>query len=150
MCAGEARLLVIKQEQLELLAEDVARRFEERLSRDIAALFPEQMALMARRHASEADPVLAAVRRNLELASGYAIEEWIDLAVFVALAAANLKLTEPGKPGYLSWTRQLLELPEADGKSRVALIEHRIGVMAQTDERAADLKAVLVKLRESY
>jgi len=105
---------------------------------------------MAERHAAEADPVLAGVHHLAEKAQGYAVERSGDVAVFVALAAANHKFSEPGKESYLHWTGELLALADADGQSRIALIEHEIGMRARKDPRAAELKAALAEFRRSY
>jgi hypothetical protein len=143
-------VFVVTNKQLQVLSDAVTRRFEERLSRDIAARFPASAAAMAGRYAAEADPVLAVVRQLLKKAEAYAIERSGDLAVFVALAAANHKFTEPDKPSYLHWTSELLGLADADGQSRIALIEHEIGMRARKDPRAAELKTALVELRRNY
>jgi hypothetical protein len=143
-------VFVVTKKQLQILSDAVTRRFEERLSRDIAARFPASAAAMAERYAAEADPVLAGVRHLTEKAQAYAIERSGDLAVFVALAAANHKFSEPGKQSYLHWTGELLGLADADGQSRIALIEHEIGMRARRDPRAAELKAALAEVRRSY
>jgi hypothetical protein len=135
-------MLSIHESQMNALNETLEKRFVERVRAGIREIFPdlEQRLGGAAQHQETVAKILA-------WAEGYGIETDGDLAVFAALTCANFKLSVD-KPGYLNWTKAILEREATAGASKVGLIEFLLRDRAANDPVAARLAAICSKMRE--
>jgi hypothetical protein len=95
------------------------------------------------------DPVGEFVERALVRGVGLGFEEFSDLAAFVALIPINVRFSEAGSTAaYLSWARPIVERANADGGSKLALIEHELRRASSQDERASIMLKLLAEMKE--
>ena len=76
--------------------------------------------------------------KALALGERYGIGEPADQAVFLALAAATVEVA-PTRPGFLGFSRAVLERQTTPGPVKLAWIEQRLASLAEGDAVAAKM-----------
>jgi|APTNR8051073442_1049403.scaffolds.fasta_scaffold04674_2 hypothetical protein len=145
-------MLIIRKEQMEILAAANGRCFENRLLAELEILFPNETARLSE-HADGRANLRRLVRKGFDRANSYGIENEDDYAVFVALMLFNQRPDlndRRERAELLTWSRALLERPTTPGHVKMALIEYRLQQMAPGNPKAAQLCAIIDVLRERF
>lgn len=145
-------MLIIRKEQMEILAAANGRCFENRLLAELEILFPNETARLSE-HADGRENLRRLVHKGFDRANSYGIENEDDYAVFVALMLFNQRPDlndRRERAELLTWSRALLERPTTPGHVKMALIEYRLQQMAPGNPKAAQLCAIIDVLRERF
>lgn len=135
-------MISIKEEQMAALNQALEKRFILRVQRGIREIFPDLEQRLG--GAAQLEDTVAKI---LARAEGYGIEKDADLAAFVALSCANFQLSAE-KPGYLNWTKEILEREASAGSNKAGIIEFLLRDRAAGDPAAAMLASVCSRMRE--
>ena len=131
-------MLVLQPRQLDAIERHMAEVVRARLERVIATTFPELNQAIA---APQAQPVQLStiVRRGIDSATRYGIEETSDLAAFIALGLASRMLPRDTPIG---WITNWLERPDTEGSTKLAIIEAQLADSAPNPALSAMAKRV--------
>lgn len=135
-------MLVITRTQMDAINEALRKRFFNRLQQGLGVLFPDLAPRLNR-----GETLSNSIQAMLSRAAEYGIEDDADLAVFVVIACANLQLFA-AKPGYLGWTRTILEREGSDGAAKIGLIEFLLRERAEREPEARELALLCARMRE--
>lgn len=130
-------MIKLTNAQMGSLSECIHARNHARLARCVVDLFPEAAAQLG--HGAIAGSALDDwLRKALALGQRYGIDEPADQAVFLALAAATVEIA-PTRPGFLGFSRPVLERSTTPGPVKLAWIEQRLATLAEDDTVAAKM-----------
>ena len=115
-------MIVIQPEQIDVLERHMWKGVQQRLERAIAATFPD-LSGAASAALAPGERVEPVVRRGVEAALRYGIEETPDLAAFIALGLA-WRGVPPGTSA--EWITRWLERPDLPGETKLAIIEAQL------------------------
>lgn len=130
-------MFTMTEGQMDSLAKGVDVRIHARLARCVADVFPEAAAQLGH-GAAEGSAFDDWLRKALVLGQRFGIDEAADQAVFLALAAATIEVA-PTRPGFLGFTRPVLERETTPGPVKLAWIEQRLASLAESDAVAANM-----------
>ncbi len=145
-------MLVIRKEQMNILAAASGRRYEERLMDALEALFPEEAQRLSQGPEGR-ERLRAVVHRGFKRAERCAMENEDDIAIFVGLIMMNRQLRKDelyDEGEVLSWSRSILEQDTNPGHVKMQLVEYRFRLMAGNNPYAARICAMIDTLRETF
>jgi hypothetical protein len=115
-------MLVIRKEQMAVLAADLDRRTEARLFSMLRDLHPARFVELGEDGAREC------FRQGLEQAQAWGLELWYDIAVGVDWFFRHGSLEAPELAGF----REILERTDLDGSQKIALAEIALAAQGTT------------------
>lgn len=145
-------MLIIRPEQMEVLAAASARSFENRLLTELERLFPDDTARLGA-HPDGREHLRRFIHQGFDRAAHFGIENEDDYAVFVALMLFNQRpdwQAAPERADLLTWSRALLERATTRGHVKMALIEYRLHQLAPHNPQVDHLCTIIATLRELF
>lgn len=137
--------------QMDSLALGMGRRFEQRLVSYVNQAFPEEARQLAAKAGADghADGVVRFVSAGIEHADAMNIVNDADIACFIALILANLRLG-PDQAEALGWTKAMLDRGDVPGGLKIDWIVSRLTDFAADDAAAAAALSWLAEARQRF
>lgn len=141
----------ISTRQMDSLALGMGRRFEQRLVSYVSEAFPDQAEQLAAKAQAEGESagVLRFVGAGIDRAEAMNIVSDADIACFIALILANLRLGLD-KAEVLGWTKAMLDRSDVPGGLKIDWIVSRLTDFAADDAAAAAVLRWLSDARQRF
>lgn len=141
----------ISAEQMDSLALGMGRRFEQRVVCYLSEAFPDEVRQLAAKAEADgqSDGVLRFVSAGIDRAEAINIDRDADIACFLVLILANLRLG-PDKAEVLGWTKAMLECSDVPGGLKTDWIVSRLTDFATDDANAAAVLRWLSEARQRF